>query len=708
MAKVRKAPDGFETVQEFLNYVYKVFQEDEAFDRDNRLASLEDLRFYISDQWPEDVKAKRLRARKPVHTFNILVKFINQVIGNRRQNETAIRVSPDKGGSKAIAKLRQGLLRSMEKKSRADRAYNTALETASICGIGNFMLATQYVDDDVFEQEMVIKALPDALSVVWDRKIIEPTGADADHVFVIDSMSHDDFKAAYPDALPEDFAVADFEEAFTNKWITEDDIRVAQFWRIVKEPATLALMANGDVKDITDAVKEAGSFEELLQIRPDMAQAFYRSQTTGEFVVRDTHRTFAEQFIIGGNQILEDPVRLPIKRVPVFRVPGYEVRIGDEKHRFGIIRIAKDAQRMFNLRLSTITERMSMAPKAKWVAPKEAVENYEKQWRNAHLSDDPLLVYDGTAGQPPTLVPPVQMEPGLLQMAQVDSELIKDMLNMHEAALGQESNEVSGRAILARQQVSELGTAVYLDNLNMAIAECGQVANDLIDVLYDTGRMITIVGDDDEEVVAAINGLDGGPNITEGKYSVTIDTGPSYATKRMQAQEAMLAFINTIPDSAAVVADLIAENMDWPGADHIAKRLRKANPAIADEEDGEEKTPEQLAAEQQAAQMAQEAQELQLAAARAEVRAKEAQAMREEAQAEEALARAEKTLSEIGVSAAKVEVDAFKAGTDADIQAANTEISAFKSEQDADTKREQNVISAVKAAQPKQTERKPK
>jgi len=40
----------------------------------------------------------------------------------------------------------------------------------------------------------------------------------------------------------------------------------------------------------------------------------------------------------------------------------------------------------------------------------------------------------------------------------------------------------------------------------------------------------------------------------------------------------MLQFMQAVPQAASVAGDLVARNMDWPGADEIAERLRRMLP----------------------------------------------------------------------------------------------------------------------------------
>lgn len=600
-----KAPDDFENETDFLAHMRKVYEDDAQADKLNADAALEDLRFFVSDQWDEGVRARREAARKPVLTIDRLNAFVAQIVGNRRLNETTIKILPDNGGTEATARVREGLVRSIQKISRADIAYDTTMLNTAVCGIGNFQCYLDYENDDVFEQKICISAIPNALAVVWDRMLTDPTGSDAGHVFVVDSLPRDYFKQKYPWAQPADIEFVSASSVYPTlgDWVTQDNVRVVSFWRMRTRKRTLALMQTGATVDITDD-KTPETTAQIIT-RPD-----------GTPIMREVDRKYAEMYLCSGTDILEGPYELQISRVPVFRVPAWEAWVGETKHRWGLVRKMKDAQRQHNYMRSAVMEKIMQSPRAVWTASAEAVAGREKDWRNSHLSDDPLLIYNGDAGQPPVRTPPAQVENALLTMAELTTQDLKDVSNIHEANLGMPSNEVSGVAIQARQRVSDTGTVIYHDNLNAAIEQCGMVINDLIPTVYDTPRIIRVLGEDARQDLQAINDM-GNPksvDITSGKYAVSVSTGPSYQTKRVEATQSMMAFINAAPQIAGITLDLIAEAMDWPKHEEFARRIRMTlPPGMVDPRDMDPSM--QQRAEAMAQQGQQQAQQQQMLAA---------------------------------------------------------------------------------------------
>lgn len=652
---VPKPPDDFESEAEFIAYVRETYDKDAEADQVNRDEGVLDARFMAGDQWDAAVKQRRAASSKPTLTINRLPAYVAQLVGNRRLNDTGIKIIPDTGGVRRVAEVREGLIRNIQKESKAQQAYDRAFENAVIRGLGNFKIDLDYAHDDVFEQDIRISTIPNPDAIVWDRESIEPTGADAEHVFVVDTIGRKRFKDRYPEAK-----AGEWNSGLNNSagWDTSDTVQIVSFWRVRTRLREVAMFTDGSVNDVTDL--PVAQWADKVATRKD-----------GTPMVREVHRRYAQMYLCSSQDILAGPYELPIQRVPVFRVPGWEMFIEGDRIRWGLIRFLRDPQKLHNYWRSTLAELLVSTPKAKWLASNAAVEGREEQWRKSHLSDDPLLIWNGESGAPPQRQPPVQMEPALIEQAGVAAQDIRDVSNIHEANLGQQSNEVSGKAIMARQRVGEVGSVIYQDNLNSAIEEAGRVINQLIPFVYDTPRTVKILGPDmltEEQVKLGDPEVDPeSVDITLGKYSVTVTTGPSYATRRVEAREEMMAMVNSMPEQMAVAADKIIEAQDWPGADKIAARIRRTlPPGVIGEEDMK---PEELQARQEQAEQKGQMQDAhmqlemaekqaQIAKTQAEAQLKVAQARLAEAKAQEAETAAAKNLAEIETDAARVTIEA--------------------------------------------------
>jgi hypothetical protein len=172
-------PYGYDSESEFLEKMRECYEWGHSFNEHNILAGKDDAKFTAGQQWDPIIEQRRKEQRKPVLTFNRLIAFVAQIVGNRLMNETEIRVFPDKAGTKEVAEIREGLIRSIFKNSSADFARDEAAKYQVISGEGYFTMAVEYTADDVFDQEIKLSAVTDPYAVVIDPLSIEPSASDA-------------------------------------------------------------------------------------------------------------------------------------------------------------------------------------------------------------------------------------------------------------------------------------------------------------------------------------------------------------------------------------------------------------------------------------------------------------------------------------------------------------------------------------------------
>lgn len=609
-----KTPAGYKDEAEFIAEARQRFQDAVDFDRENRDEGLEDARFAAGEQWDDDAKASR--EGLPCLVINQLPQFIAQVVGDIRINRPAIRVRPAEDADKELAEVREGLIRAIERDCDAQGVYASAGQAQVTSGIGNFRVKLDYAGEMSFERDIRIERIPDPFSVAWDPLSVEPTGKDARYCFVAEDMPRKAFEEQYPDAVEADLSVHNEQ---VEGWISQDTVKIAEYWRVVDRPVKIARLMDGSVVPV-DEVPEGAEITD----------------------VRESRQRYACLYLITGHTILEGPFEWPISRVPIMRVQGWEINVGQKRVRFGLVRWAKDPQRLKNYWRSVAAQTIALAPKGKWLASTQAIpEDREEEFRSAAKSADPLLLYEN-AGPAPFYTPPPALPAALLQEAALNSQDMKDVTGLHDASLGIKSNETSGRAIMARQREGDVATYVYHDNLRAAIAEAGKVVNALIPIVYDTPRTIRVLGEDEATKVMRVNDPKDPKSIdlSRGRYDVSVEAGPSYSTRRVEAAESIMQFVQAVPQAAGVAADLIARAMDWPMADVIAERLKKSiPPQLLEGEDGEE-PPQPNPQEQQAMQMQQQA-------AQAEVQEKVASARKAEADADKARWEAEKAQLEL-------------------------------------------------------------
>jgi hypothetical protein len=593
---------------------------------ESREDEIDDLRFYAGSpdnhwQWPADVLATRgavqgqtINAR-PCLTINKLPQHVRQVTNDQRQNRPGAKVIPvDDNADVEVADIFNGMIRHIEYISDADVAYDTACENQVSYGEGYLRLLTEYCEDNTFDQDIKIGRVRNSFSVYMDPTIQDPTGADAKWCFVTEDVTKAEFERMYPDASPittlQSLGVGD--QSISN-WLNEDTIRIADYYYIDFDRTTLNLYPGN-----------ATAFEGTPEDK--QLRAIYGKPKKS----RESDRPKVKYCKINGYEILEER-EWAGKYIPVIRIVGNEFEVDGRLYVSGLVRNAKDAQRMYNYWVSQEAEMLALAPKAPFIGYGGQFEGYEQQWKTANTQNWPYLevnpdVTDGQGGMlplPQRAQPPMASS-GLLQAKAGASEDIKSTTGQYNASLGMGSNERSGKAILARQREGDVGTYHYGDNLARGVRHVARQLVDLIPKIYDTQRIARIIGEDGETKMIKINPEQQQPvnkimdergiviekiyNPGVGKYDVVAITGPGYATKRQEALEAMAQLLQGNPQLWAVAGDLFVKNMDWPGAQEMSKRFAKTiDPKFLS--DGED-NPALQAAQQQMQAMGQEMEQM--------------------------------------------------------------------------------------------------
>ena len=586
-------PQGYESAEDYLKDMREDYRLDIEADEDNRREALDDKNFAAGQQWDPIV----LNHRKglPCLVINSIPQFTAQVVGDWRTNRNAIKVVPSENGDTDVASVRGDLIRAIEMRSRASRVYDSAFESTIQCGDGAFRVAVEYARDDIFDQEIYIRPIEDALSVVWDRMSVDPTGRDATHVFVDDRMTKRDFETRWPEETPSTLYESLQSDLRATGWIEGDVVRVTEHWRMIERTRLLGMFEDGSVH-----VVDEETMEELIEkhgppIKTRLAPCSY-----------------AQMHLVTGHRILAGPFEYKLNRVPIVRMSGRVVNLDGKRLRHGLVRFMKDPVRLRNFWRSVAAEQLGYAPKAQWIAPESAVEGREDDFRKAHLSRDPLLVYNDDASAPPQRVEPPALQGALLNEANVNTQDMKDVTGIHDASLGIKSNETSGRAIMARQREGDIANLTYHDNGNAALLEAGDVINQLIPQIYDGTRIVRIIGEDEEPKFVRLNDPydPKSINIASGNYDVALSSGTSYMTRRVEAAQAMMEAVQVWPQMMEIAGDLIAKAQDWPGATELAERLKKTIPPQLLSDDEQEKDGGAAQAQQQAMQAQAQLQEM--------------------------------------------------------------------------------------------------
>lgn len=568
----------------------------EAAEREFRTKALEDLKFSAGDQWHAGDKNSRELDGRPCLVINRMPQFIRQITNDQRQNRPAMKASPvDDKGTVEIAEIMQGLIRHIEYDSGADAAYDTAFDHAVRMGRGFYRAITVYEDDDSFHQKILIKRIRNSLTVYLDPSSTEPDGSDAEYGFVTEALEAREYKDQYPDS--EVSTMNDYASLGDSMpdWFPNGGVRIAEYYYKVYKPKRIFLLSNG-MSLAEDALpKGKDGKPDFKSVLPDG-------------VTIEKNRVVQVPTVMwckmNGHEILEQRETVFDKWLPLFVVYGEELDIDGKLELKGVVRDAKDPQRMYNYFASTETETLALAPRAPWVGPEGSFEGHESKWESANRKNHAFLEFVPIPNAPAPMRQEFEAPIQAVTMArsQADQDM-KGTTGIYDASLGNRSNENSGVAIQRRALQSQTSNFHFVDNLTRSLRHCGRVLVRAIPKVYDAARAVRIIGDDGEHDIAVINQvfIEGNRpkkiSLDVGKYDVTVSSGPSYETKRQEAAAAMLDFIKAYPNAAPIIGDLIAKNMDWPGAQEIADRLKMGLPPQFQKDQKDQAVPPALKAQ---------------------------------------------------------------------------------------------------------------
>lgn len=548
-------------------------------------------RFELGNQWPEDVRRMREEdpnGPRPCLTINRIPAFKRQILNELRQMKPGIKVRPiDSDGDPKAAEIYDGLIRAIERNCNADSAYTWAADNCVSVGWGYWKIVTEYSGQG-FELDIKIKRIRNQWSVYLDPMRDETDGSDAMWGFLIQQIPKDQFEGMYPGKSSG--IDIDRDSILLEHWLGTDTVTVAEYWYLEHEITGMyVLLASGDEGTVSmDEYTRLQAMRGVVRAREVISPVLY-------------------QAIISGGDILEYPSRQPGRYVPIVEMRGVEEIVDGEVYFSGIIRDAMDPQRQYNYTRSARVERTALEPKAPFIGYQGQFKS--PKWKRANRYNYPYLeasIPDAWPGAQPLPLPQrspgPQQSPGWTDEILMSAQELKDVIGIHDPALGVQTPDVSGVAINARRSESDTSHYHFADALGQALRHTGRILVSMIPDVFPGTRAVEIVNGKGESERAVIGPapLQGQPaiDLSIGSYDVTVDLGPSYATKRQESQSFMLELARHNPKFADLTADWLVRMADVIGADELARRFRTLLP------------PQILAAENpEVAAVAQQAQE---------------------------------------------------------------------------------------------------
>ena len=543
-------------------------------DSNNRVEALDDLKFAGGDQWPVEIQNSRLLESRPYLTINKIDAYCRQIANQQRQQRPRmVAHGMNTESDEKVAEVITGILRHIENQSDADAAYDNAFEFAVRMVWGYWRIVYDYPRPDSMEQEIYIKRIENPFMVYFDPNSNEPDGSDAEKCLITEVISKESFRKMYPGADDGGGFNPRGTGDSQSEWITKEDIRIAEYFYTEHKRTKLYLLSDG-----TTCYEDEKPSESMML-------------DAGVYVVskRETIKKQVKWCKLTGMQVLEER-EWPGRYIPVVPVYGQQLIVDSKKKKFGLTRMAKDPQRMYNFWSTALTESVALAPKAKFLLAEGQDEGHEMEWNTANIKSMPVLRYkqtdsDGKPAPVPTRIQPEPPPTGMVTALQGLNSDLMAVVGIYDPAQLPQGMQ-SGKALNGQQQQTDMTNFHYYDNLTRSIRQSGRICLDLIPHIYSNERVMRIIGADGKGELVTINqkaqdeeGVDKVLNdVTTGEYDIVMETGPGYASKRQEAVDSMMTLLTSDPNLMQQAGDLIFRNMDFPGADIIADRLAAANP----------------------------------------------------------------------------------------------------------------------------------
>lgn len=533
----------------------KQFEDDASDEKPIREEAARDLRFEAGSQWDTRIKNERVNAGRPALTFNRSHTFVQQVSNEARQQRLQIKFVVPDGGDQDTADIKEGLARHIQYTSEAQIAYETAVEYAAGGSFGYFGFLTDYVNEQGWDQELKVRAFFDPFAVYG---ILIPScfGMEPQHGFVIEELPVAEYKRQYK---TEDIdEVGGWEQAarLSEGWIGTDTVRVAEYWYIEHEQK--------EIKRKNPITKQ----EETRTI----------DKKTVKFCKLNGLR------IIPGTETV-----WPGSTIPIIPVLGKQRIVDGKPLLFSVIRFQRDPQQLINAYKTRIAETLMTQPISPFMVPEGAISKENmKAWKMMNTQLTPFLFYkskvDGMDVPAPTrnvVEAPIQ---SLSEAAAQEIDDMKATTGIYDASLGNKSNESSGIALQRRQQQSDITNMHFMDNFERAGKKGGLIIAEVMPKIYDSDRIVRILGEDEAPKMArinakhAINGKQvhykvGGDDAE--KHDVIVTMGRAFSTKRMESFDMMTSVLQAQPDLMGVMGDLFFQNSDMAGSDLMAERMKR-------------------------------------------------------------------------------------------------------------------------------------
>lgn len=581
------------------NWMLAQLQQAQEADKDRRdmARAAHDFLDAPDGQWEPDIANLYSREKKPRYTFDMTSAIVDQIVGHVDSRDYDIVVRPAGGdASKETAKTFDGLVRNIENISDADQIYAMSGREMVTGGLDGWRVKQRFVNDNSFDQDLVIDSVGNFLDRVWFGPHQKPDASDAKFCWILSGLTPEEYDEAYPDKPRAD--VSSDRDGHTYFHRT-DLVMVGEFIYLKPEKRELVLMSDGQVHVVDDKFQQVADELYMQGIVP----VDKRSRTV--HVVHSRIFNASDWLTESRETVFQN--WLPV--IPCYaNFKYYE----DKCIWYGAVEKLQDAQRVYNYGKSRQIEEGALSPRELyWLTPAQA-EGYEEDLAKLNVTTEPYMLFNPDPLSPgiPQRSHPAQVNPGLQTMTEDMKLIINQSAGLYGPNMGENPFEQSGRAIEALQDRGDTGNNKYVRAMEIAQRHTGRILVNAIPRVYTQGRQVRLLREDggfelttigrrvqDQQTGQWIT-LD---NLEAGVYDCICESGPSFKSRQNQTVSVLKEIGTVDPSVIEISKDVLISNITAPGMDQVARRVRQQlfQAGVIPEEDMTDEEKAKLQAMQQ-------------------------------------------------------------------------------------------------------------
>jgi len=570
-----------------------------AQDADNDMREIarecEHFAYKRDGQWEPAVVSRF--SDMPRYTFDQVTPIVDSVCGEIDQMEFACRAIPAGGGAnEETAETMDGLFRHIQNISDAASIYRQALRQTVVTGQSGWRLRSEYVNDESFDQDIIIELIPNFNDRVWfDPASEKQDRSDAEWAIVLHAMPCE----KYEEIFGEDHGYSSVGDNKITTVYTKkpEQVIVGEYLYKKYNNRALVLMSNGavypddeDFKAISDELAQLGVTEVKRRSRKDAA--------------------VCTRFFNGAEWLGESKETV-FSMVPVVPVYG-DFLISENKAIWrGKVANIIDPCRVYNYVRSREIAEGALAPRAKYWMTAEQAKGHEAELGTLNTNQDPVQLYNHVDSQmPPQQQGGAVINQGLDVIAQAMSQDIQRAASTFDANVGANPNVQSGKALQQLQNKGDIGTVKFIKALEIAIRQTALIMAQAVKKVYDTPREQRIIKPDgstdrvklqevivDQQTMQPVTLND----LTKGSYDFICSAGKGFQNRQQETIETMLSMGQYDPTILQVGKDIMLKSLNSPDMDILADRVR-AQMVQQGQIPQSELTDQELAEQQQKAQ----------------------------------------------------------------------------------------------------------